>query len=251
MYQFDGILKEQEMIYALNNKKISELSNNLRNLLRTLYGVLDDNEIVTCEKVDDAFKTDFVITYKGVKHNVSMKSGKAIVVHNEIFNNFINYLESLGFSNETLETICLFHYGDGTIDGSNAEHRLNYDKVVEKLKDRIKSANEELNKDMDKILMVVTRCVFKGAYEDNLEADCVYFGDTEYGVVASKKQFFRNIQRRGFDYYDHLHIGPLLIRPDARYFNKNIASERKRNRVIVSWPKLREDIEYMAKRFNF
>ena len=69
MYQYEGILKEQEMIYALNNKKISELSNNLRNLLRTLYGVLDDNEIVTCEKVDDAFKTDFVITYKGVNSN--------------------------------------------------------------------------------------------------------------------------------------------------------------------------------------
>ena len=58
MPQNDGNLKEKEVIYALSNKRISELTNNMRCLVRSLFGVLDDNKIVKCYKVDDANKTD-------------------------------------------------------------------------------------------------------------------------------------------------------------------------------------------------
>ena len=79
----------------------------------------------------------------------------------------------------------------------------------------------------------------------------MYFGDKEYGVVATKNQFVKNTKRRGFDYFSHLHIGPLLLRPDARYVDKEITYERKRNRIVAYWPHLREDIEFMSKRFNY
>lgn len=247
----DGNLKEQEIIYALNNTKVSDLSNNLRYLMRSLFGVLDNSKIIKCYKVDDAFKTDFVIEYDGRKHNVSMKSGKAVIVHNEILCNFINYLKSEGISQETLDTICMFHYGDGTTNGSGSEQRKGYEDVVHELSSKIKSANKELNENMDFVLKVMNRCLFKGSKEDNLEADCLYFGDVDYGIVATKSQFIKNTKRRGFDYYDHLHIGHLLLRPDARYVGKEISSERKRNRIVAYWPKLREDVEYMSKRFNY
>ena len=88
MPQNDGSLKELEVIYALNGKKTSELSNNMRALVRSLFGVLDDNKIVKCYKVDDINKTDFVVEYDNRKRNVSMKSGRAVIVHNEILSNF-------------------------------------------------------------------------------------------------------------------------------------------------------------------
>lgn len=247
----DGNLKEQEVIYDLNNKRIKDLTNNMRNLMRSLFGVLDDNYLVKCYKVDDLYKTDFVIEYDERIRNISMKSGKAAVVHNEILANFINFLKENGVSKRTLDTICLFHYGDGTTDGSGQGQRLSYDQVKESLKDRIKEANEELNADMDFILKVMNRCVFNGADKDNIEADCVYFGDRDYGVVATKNQFIKHTKRRGFDFYSHLHIGPLLLRPDARYLHSEIKDERKRNRIVAYWPNLREDIEFMARRYNF
>ncbi len=247
----EGNLKEQELIFALNNKKISMLSNNMRWLMRSLFGVLDDNQLIKCYKVDDINKTDFVIEYDGRKRNVSMKSGKAVNVHNEILQNFISFLGSKGISKRTRDTICLFHYGDGTLDGSGGEGRLSYAAVSQGLGDRIKEANLELNSNMNFILDVMDRCIFKGANPDNIEADCVYFGDVDYGIVATKNQFVRNTRRRCFDYYDHLHIGPLLFRPDARYVGKEITYERKRNRIVAYWPNLREDIEYMSKRFNY
>ena len=247
----DGILKEDEVVHALNNKKTSELSNNMKSFVRSLFGVLDDKKIVKCYKVDDINKTDFVVEYDGRRRNVSMKSGRAVVVHNEIIGNFIEFLRNNGVSQRTLDTICLFQYGDGTTDGSGDHERLGYSEVVEGLRDRIEEANKELNSDMDLILDVLDRCVFKGSNYDNIMADCVYFGDKDYGIVATRNQFIKNTKRRGFDYYSHLHIGPLLLRPDARYVNKEISYERKRNRIVAYWPNLREDIEYMSKRFNY
>lgn len=251
MPQNDGNLKEQEVIYALNNKRTSELTNNMRCLVRSLFGVLDDNKIVKCYKVDDANKTDFVVEYDDRIRNVSMKSGRAVIVHNEILNNFINFLSNYGISKRTLDTICLFHYGDGTIDGSGKDNRQSYNEVVAGLQDRINEANDELNSDMDFIIEVLDHCMFKGSNINNIRADCVYFGDKDYGIVATRNQFIKNTKRRGFDFYSHLHIGPLLFRPDARYVDKEITHERKRNRIVAYWPNLREDIEYMSKRYNY
>lgn len=248
----DGLLKEDEVIYLLNNRKVSDLTNNMRSFVRSLFGVLDDNYVVKCYRVEDPnIKTDFVIEYDNRKRFVSMKSGKAVMVHNEILQNFISFLRDRGISERTLETIMLFHYGDGTIDGSGGENRMGFEEVVESLRERIKEANDELNADMDFILAVVDRCMFKGAKEDAVEADCIYFGDRDYGIVATKNQFIRHIKKRGFDFYDHLHIGPLLFRPDARYVNREITYERKRNRIVGYWPNLRADMEYMSKRYNY
>ena len=104
---------------------------------------------------------------------------------------------------------------------------------------------------MEIVLSVLNRCMFKGSNIENDEADCVYYGDKDYGIVATKNQFIRNTRRRGFDYYSHLHIGPLLLRPDARYVDKEITYQRKRDRIVAYWPNLREDIEFMSKRFNY
>ena len=109
----DGTLKEQEIIFALNNKRVGSLSNNMRNMIRSLFGVLDDSEIIKCYKVDDSFKTDFVIEYDNRRRNVSMKSGRAVIVHNEILSNFIDYLKQFNISQRTLDTICLFDEDEG------------------------------------------------------------------------------------------------------------------------------------------
>ncbi len=245
-----GLLREDEMVAHLDGKKIKSLSNNLRNLIRDLYGVLDENGVVHCVKTQDYIKPDFIITYKRKKRYVSMKSGRCEIVHQEIVKNFVLFLRSLGVSNRTQQTILLYHYGDGTMDGS-APKRIEYEKLRVLLHDRIKEANEELNKNKDFIMAVMDHCLFKGTIEGAEPADCIYHGDYEFGVVATRKQIEKHIHRKEWNYINNLHIGPLQLRPHARYIGKEIKSQKKREALECYWPHLGADIDWISHRYDF
>ena len=246
-----GTQKEDQMVLELNNKHVFELTNNLQYLVNYLYPHIDRNAFVNCQLVnDDMMKSDFIITVNNESKAISMKSGKAVVVHNEIFANFIDFLKEEGISDRTIETISLFQYGDGTTDGTGTQ-RLSFMEVMSKLGNRISEANDELNWSRDFIKKVVQRCVFKGARESNIEADALYFGDKDYGVVAFQSQFMRHLDKKHYGYYRNLHIGPLLIRPSARYKDKEIVDERRRNRIILYWPYLSDDVAQISRRYNY
>lgn len=244
-----GILKEDEIVIHLHNKKISELTNNCSHLMKTIFGALDENEIIQCTKTEGSIKPDFCITYKGITKTVSMKSGRSNIVHQEIIKNFVLFLRSLGVSTKTQQTILLYQFGDGTLDGSGKE-RMSYERLRFLLADRIKEANDELNKDKNFIIKVVEHCVFKGAVPGALEADYLYHGDYEFGLAVSKSQVIKHIKRKNWDYMNNLHIGPLHIRPSARYIGREIVSEIRRHRVECFWPNLKEDIDYIARRYD-
>lgn len=244
-----GILKEDEMVIHLNNKTPKELTNNCRNLMKDLFGALDEEKIIKCQKTEGSVKPDYIIEYDGKKHCVSMKSGRSQIVHQEIIKNFVLFLRSLGVSKRTQQTILYYQYGDGTMDGS-AKERMSYERLRLVLADRIKEANDELNKDKDFIWKIVERCVFIGAVQDAPEADALYHGDYEFGMVVSKKQVKKHIYRKTWDYLNNLHIGPLHIRPSARYIGREIVSEKRRQRVELFWPNLKDDIDYIARRYD-
>ena len=105
-----GLIKEDEMIVSLNFKKYSQLSNNLKHLVSSLFGAVDENDVITCTKVEDFQKPDFLIKCNDKTRYVSMKSGKALIVHNETFDSFISFLKEKNISEKTLETIALFPY---------------------------------------------------------------------------------------------------------------------------------------------
>ena len=111
-----GYRKEDEMKTFLNNKVVSTLSPNLREFVINLFGVVDPNKVVYCEDGVDFTKPDFVLSYLNKKRYVSMKSGRADICHTEMANTFIPFLRSIGVSEETLRTILLHHYGDGTVN---------------------------------------------------------------------------------------------------------------------------------------
>ena len=113
-----GFVAENAMINALNNKRVKELNDNLKNMLERLYGCLDEDEIVKCEKMTGFYKPDFIVTYKEKRKYVSMKTGNAVTVHEEQLSTFISFLHKNGYSRQSLDTIKLYQYGDGTTDGT-------------------------------------------------------------------------------------------------------------------------------------
>ena len=210
-----GLLREEEMVYEINNKKVCELSNNIRHMFQVLYGVLDDNEIVTAKLTEERMKPDFIISYKGIEKGISMKSGSSTLVHSEFVDSFITYLKSHGINDKTIETILLYQFGDGTTDGSG-EKRYEFSELKYLLSERIKEANEDLNKSVDFIYQVIERCVLQGVNDGWPRADGLYHGDKSFGVIATEKQIWKHIHRKDFHWMDALHIGPLILRPSAR-----------------------------------
>ena len=244
-----GYFKEKEMVTKLNNKKYKDLSNNLKHMITEMFGVVEEDEIIECSYHNGYQKPDIKIKCKGVEVFVSIKSGKATEVHEESVKDFILFLKSEGISKESLKTILFYIYGDGTYDGSGA-YRYDYNELRLRLKTRIKLLNMELNKNKDFIKKVVERCLFKGNKESNVEADYIYFGDCEYGVICSKKQIFKHIDLRTWAYMSNPHIGPLQFRPHARYINKEVKNEKYRHIIDIWWANLFEDLNYISNRYD-
>ena len=249
MHKNIGFFKEEEMILQFNGKHFCELTNNSKHFAKEMFGHLKDVDTFICEKVEDYVKPDFKVTCNGETHFVSMKSGRSTTVHQEYVKNFCMFLRDQGISKRTLQTILLYHYGDGTLDGSGKE-RFTIEKLKYLLADRIKEANEELNSNKDFVLMIIERAVLKGTKEENIEADYIYHGNADYGVLVSKTQLFKHCMRRDWKWMDNLHIGPMLLNPHARYIGKEIKRQRSRERLEFSWPNFREDIEYISSRYD-
>ena len=245
-----GYLHEDEMIEFLNNKKISSLSNNLRKFIIELFGVVDPDKMVYCEYAIEYTKPDFVVTYDGKKKYVSMKSGNAEVVHHEKIETFLSFLRALGVSEETIKTILLHQYGDGTIDGTGKE-RIPIDELKYNLRFQIEEANKELN-DVDVIKAVTDRVLFQGVNNEVPAADAIYHGTFEYGVTVNKKQIMKYIIKKAlrWHYYNSLHIGPFFIRPHARYIGTEIKNPKSRSMIDLHWPRLSVDFEYIARNFD-
>ncbi len=243
-----GKLIEDEMMLALNNHFVKDLSPNLRNVMHSLFGALEANEIVTCTQPDVPIKPDLLITYKGKTKGLSLKSGASEYVHGEPIDKFVDFLRNLNISRETIETILLYQFGDGTIDGSGKE-RMELEQLKTSLYFRLKKANSELNRDPNLILKIIDRFLFQGWDLEAKNADAIYHGDIYFGISITKRQITKYINVKVWDYYDSLHIGPVFLRPHARYIGVEIKSEFSRHKIDGFWPNMLSDMNYISKRF--
>ena len=245
----NGLQKEDIMVATLNDKRVGDLNENLKNMLMKLYGVLDDNEIVKCRKMESFSKPDIIITYKGFSKYVSIKSGMAREVHEEQITTVISFLHRVGISKETIETLLLFQYGDGTTNGLG-EKRMRWDDVYRTYEDRIEKANNELNKNKKILLDVMERCLFQGVDAKAPSADAIYHGDVISGVIVTKRQFQRYFLIKDWSHYNSFHIGPVVLRPHSRDVDKKIKNEHLRHRLQFNWPTLKADMLYINKYFS-
>lgn len=245
-----GITNEFLIAEALNNKSFFEINRNLQTMMRDIFGYEDEKEIIKCERVEGVYKPDLCITYKGVKKYVSVKEGRANMVHGENIKTFILYLRSFGISKETQKTILYYHFGDGTMTGDGKKRMDSYE-ARDWLHKEIKLANDELNKNKDLIHSFLERTMYQGIDETAPNVDYIYFGTPEYGVIVSKKQIQTYVDRRNWRYFDNLHIGPIFLKPHARYAHTNINSVERREKVHCYWPNLAMDLDMISKRYSF
>ena len=243
-----GKLTEDELMLAFNNHKVSDLSPNLQYILEELFGALETNEIITCSQPEIPIKPDLIITYKGITMGLSIKTGTSEFIHGEPIEKFVEYLSNIGVSEKTITTILKYHFGDGTIDGTG-EYRMDLSALKYQMQDEIREANTELNSDPDLLSRIITRMLFQGWSKDAMSADAIYHGNLYNGVIATKTQIMKHIKRKYWNYYDNLHVGPIFLRPHARYIGTEIKSEFSRHKIDGFWTNMVSDLKYISKKY--
>ena len=246
-----GIQNEENFVKALDYKFYDELNKNLRLFLFYLYPNIDKTEKFHCYMTENFTKPDIVI-YQGKNYRyISLKYGHAETVQNESIKTFIEFLRDCCISEETINSYLLYHYGDGTIDGTgksrmgSVEVRFTYDEEVKKM-------NEEFNSSKAFIKGFADRVMFQGVNPQATRADYIYHGDPEAGIFISRDQFMKHIDRKDWSFMNRcVHIGPFVIRPHARYAGKEILNESHRHTVAVNYPGIVNDMLYIQKRYNF
>jgi len=246
-----GHLNEERLALAINNKMYDELNNNLRNLVMHAIPKFDRNKRIKCCKAEDYIKPDIVIYQEEEIRYISVKCGTAEGVHEEKLDRFTNFLKESGFDDYTIESYLLFHFGDGTTNGTG-ENRLTNFQVMVKYHDRIRKLNEQFNKSKDFIKFFADRVMFQGVNPLANQADILYHGDEDFGLLMSRKQFMRHIDFKSWDFMESVvHVGPFVLRPKGRYPNREIKNDFYRFTVVVSYPRLFSDIQLISKKYNF
>lgn len=244
-----GIYNEDELVAAINNKKVFELSRNLKFIFCRIYGPLDEEEILHAERLNNFMKPDFWVEYKGNRKYISLKSGRATEVHQEKLETFVPFLRENGLSEESIKFFKEYCYADGTEDGTGKEAydfprlKLHYEK-------RIAKFNKELIDNPTLINKILYRCVFEGAIPNAIPADYIYFGNSEYGEIMSFKQLQKHMSYRTYSFMTNPHIGPLQFRAKIRGQARDPSKEYLRHCVQIWWANLEAEIHYIASRFS-
>ena len=246
----NGSLKEDEFTYYMNVSKAKKLNPNLLSMMERLFGIIDLEKKVSCERTFNYIKPDVIIKHRGISKGLSIKGGSSHVVHNEQIKPFILFLRKEGISSRTQQTILLFQYGDGTMDGTG-NNRLTGPEVSLKLKDKIAEANEELNSNKEFIKKFIDRVIFDGVDPEAKKADAIYHGNVKYGVIITRKQLYKHIEKKNWKETYSLHVRPLHLVPAARFAGTEIRNEKKRHIIQCCWPRLSDDFDYISNRYTY
>jgi hypothetical protein len=247
----EGALNEERMILAINDKKFEELNPNLQTFIMQLFPELDKSKRLSCCHAEEYTKPDIVISQGPKRRYVSLKTGTSDTMHNEKIEPFIDFLKENGFDDYTIESFLLYHYGDGTTDGSG-ETRLGVFDVRKKYDERIRALNDAFNRSKDFIKKFADRVMFQGVNPLAMPADVIYHGNEEFGLYMSKYQFMRHVERKTWSYMEFsVHVGPFVIRPKARYPGREIKNDENRRIVVVNYPRIMNDIPWIRNRYLF
>ena len=231
---------------AFKGKRVDELTPNQKALVAFLFPDVKPDSVIGCDLCADNEKPDFFLEIGGERHFISLKGGRTDEIHVENIKSLVLYLRALGVSKETQKTILLYHYGDGTMDGTGKQ-RWSARQLAIDFRQRLDAANIELN--AKPILRAcLKRFLFVGADTSRNHADVIAYGDPTYFIYASRDEVFDVVMRKDYQHIQTLHIGPMIVRPWIRNLSRRQESEWKRCYAQVRYANLMGDIQRIAER---
>lgn len=233
-----GFDNEDLIKNALNNKKFTDLNENLKNLIKQCFS--NYNGMISCEKQAGQNKSDLKISIGSESYTYSIKKGTGNSVHQEPVDKFITFLKvNYSLSDELGNDIRFFIWGDNTFDGKGRlSDRLNaptLKKTYPELIERINSFFTPIKKDL------IKRFVIDGADCSSFSSDFIYYGNELEGICCKSEKALDWLASN--DCNGAIPVGRLSFQAWNRNINGGTASEKKRGVVQLKWGNIREDIE--------
>lgn len=234
-----GFINEDNLIYSLNNKKVRDLNENLKEFIYFLFENINDNDQIFAFEGKYGQKPDMIIKVRDITKNISIKIGSGNSVHQENISLFTNFLNSIGIPQELIFELLKFHWADNTINGTGKKRLSSADYKQEHF-DKIILINKEINKSifLDKF---VNRFLFQGKSFEYDIVDVIYYGNSVSGHWATKDEIINYINSTKFN-SDSVHFGPLNYQIWNRCLNFNPNTENRRQVMQIKWPTLLQDI---------
>lgn len=243
----DGFDNENLMLKSLNNKKFSEINNNLQQIIVEMTGsAVSQNTLINAHKKGGVNKTDLVVEIEGQKFNISIKKGTGNSVHQEKVEEFILFLKrEFNITENLANDIRFFIWGDGTFDGtgnisdrlSAAEFKKKYPQIVENIKKFFYIHKRTL----------IERFVIKGS-KSNSNPDFMYYGTPDKGIIVKSEDILNWLsddknEKTG----SPIPIGRLTFQAWNRNINGGSKSENKRGVIQLKWSSVGKDLSIIHK----
>ncbi|MCR5423009.1 MAG: hypothetical protein K6E74_05165 [Bacilli bacterium] len=236
----NGLANEQDIINVLDGKKYKELPEFWKNRMKQLCRDIEEDDRIECFKCVYNQKADISIRAHDRKWNISIKSGYFVSVHNERISSFVGFLRKLGISEDLITTLRLYHYGDGTIDGTGDVHK-SLDEIKAEMLDKIDEFNEAVNK-KEILMKIANRFICSGTPFQKSYVTHLYYGKVTYGTMIHVKTLLDYICEEFKCDTKAIHFGPFIYSPAYRGVENFDANNVKRYYINIKWPSATNDI---------
>ena len=197
----NGLIIERNFKSVYNGKLFENLNDFQKKFILELFPNISKKDFIICKKYNKEFaKPDITISCNKLEKFISIKSGSSDGMHIKDIKSFILFLRNLGVSTETQKILLLYHYGDGTLDGTGKKRML-HNEIVFKYRNLIEFANKELA-DTRIVLECLKRFVLQGTSEFMRQIDYIYYGDENgmEGFYITLKDIMENISTAKWTY---------------------------------------------------
>lgn len=239
----NGIKTEEEIIKYINNKTYLEKMND--NMKKFISGIFDfdlKNTKIKAYKYVENYKPDIIVTANGISKYISIKTGENNSVHQEHIYSFVNFLKCNYLNENDQKSLLLFHFNDGTTNGSGkTRHNANDFLVSEQ--EKIQKINEYFNKD-EFAKIAIERILFKGEYFHLPLVDYIYYGNIYEGYWAKREEIIDYLISKKF-YSGTIHISKLYYQSLHRNLKYDKYREYRRYYVQFKWYSIKEDLKYI------
>lgn len=242
----DGVENEKRITEAINGQQIGKISAYLRGFIRQLDKSAPDDTVINAKKIGgQGFKPDIEIKIADEVFNVSVKKGGGNSVHQEKTDYFIHYcMKHLKMSDIERESLLLFLYGDGTIDGDSLpEERLSDRELIEAFDEEIQVVQKFFDKNKRNLL---ERFLVYGRLgkDNDIKADYLYHGDASDGIWCPLNSCAVDyLMEQPNSNEAPLAIGPLTVQVWNRNLEARPEMENRRHSIQVKWGSCKTHIQ--------
>lgn len=237
-----GFRNSEEIAKGLNDCKMKNVRGAMLGLINTIFPGCGLSSTIYCEEINRA-KPDIKITTEGKSKNVSVFIGSGNAVHQEKFEEFVEYCKTdLHMTAIEERALRLLYYGDGTTNGSGkVEDRLQNSSFIRKAYPTEKSIAQAFFNKHKRAL--AKRFLVTGKYLEQPVADYIFYGDVNKGICLPYDVILDYIEETDCEKNGLLSIGPLSF----QIWNRNLSGERstehKRESLQIKWGSMEKWLE--------